>query len=120
MRSFLITLVLFLSMCGVIFANNVYIKKTADFICECVSEEEFEKNPSSAIERLDEFWEKNHPIVSLSVGYKELDRMSDLIIDLRLYFELGNSSEVKRARELIIESANEISRLEFFHLENLL
>ena len=120
MRSFITAVILFLSICGVIITNNVYIKKTADYICECVGEDVFERDPISAIEKLDDFWEQNHPIVSLSVGYKELDRMSDLIIDLRIYHELGNAEEVTRVRALILETADEISRLEKFKLENLL
>ncbi len=120
MRSLIATTVLFILVCGAIFLNNRYIKSTADFICECVSEDAFERDPSAAIEKLDKFWEKNHPIVGLSVGYKELDRMSDLIIDLRIYHELGNAEEIKRVCALIVECADEISRLEKFELENLL
>ena len=120
MKSLIITVILFFLLCTIIFANNIYIKRTAGFICKCVSEDVFEKDPLLATEKLDEFWRKNHPIVGLSVGYKELDRMSDLIIDLRIYIEIGNESEIKRIRALIAEGANEISRLEFFKLENLL
>ena len=120
MRAIIITVLIFIFMCCIIFANNIYIKETAEFICECVSEGEFERDPSESIQKLDEFWQKNHPIVGLSVGYKELDRMSDLIIDLKVYHELGNTAEVLRVRALIIETADEISRLEKFELENLL
>lgn len=107
-------------MCGAIFANNVYIRHCADHISACVSDDIFEKDPAEAIDELERFWKSNHEIVGLSVGYKELDRMSDLIIDLKTYFELGNVSEVKRIREMIVEGADEISRLERFSLENLL
>jgi hypothetical protein len=105
-------------VCGAILANNLYIKSTTQFICECVGEE-FERDPFSAVEKLEKFWEKNHPIVGLSVGYKEIDRISDLIIDLKIYQELENHPEIMRTRELIIESAKDISRLERFELENL-
>ncbi len=120
MRSFLITSLIFLSMCTAIFINNAYIRRSADRIREFVSEESFEADPEGAIKSLDEFWEDNHAIVGLSVGYKELDRMSDLIIDLKTYFELGNDSEVLRTRAMIDECADELSRLERFSLENLL
>ena len=120
MRSFIITTLLFLSMCAAIALNNGYIRDSAEYITTCVSDEVFEADPEEAIDSLDSFWEKNHPIVGLSVGYKELDRMSDLILDLRTYFEMGNSSEVLRLRVMIRECADEISRLEKFGLENLL
>lgn len=120
MRSFIITSFLFISVLCVIFFNGNYINSSAEYIVECVEDSNFEVDPVDSIERLETFWEENQAKVGLSVGYKELDRMSDLIIDLRTYFELGNSGEVKRIRVLIVETANEISRLERFNLENLL
>ena len=120
MRSFIITSLLFSAVLSVIFFNRNYINSSAEYILDCVSDTEFETDPIGSIERLENFWEKNHPIVGLSVGFKELDRMSDLIIDLKTYFELENADEVKRVRILITEAADEISRLERFGLENLL
>lgn len=120
MRSFIATLLLFISICTVIVINNNYIKRSAEYITERVSEEVFEENPEKAIAELEEFWKKNHPIISMSVGFKELDRMSDLIIDLKTYYELGIASEVAHTRVMIIETVDEISRLERFGLENLL
>ena len=120
MRSFIITLALFLSVCVVIFFNYNYINRVSAFVIDCVSDEAFNTNPKAAIEKLEHFWRDNSAVVGLSVGYKELDRMSDLIIDLRTYFELGNTAEVTRIRALIVETADEISRLERFDIENLL
>ena len=120
MRSLIITLILLFAMFGAVTLNNVYIRKTSDFISNCISEEKFEADPESSIEALDKFWRKNHPIVGLSVGYKELDQMSDLIVELRIYHELGDKGEIRRVRALILETADEISRLERFALENLL
>ena len=93
MRSLIITVILFAAMCTAIVFNNLYIKNAAKFIEACVSDEEFERDPEAAIEKLDDFWQKNHSIVGLSVGYKELDRLSDLIIDLRVYTELHNPDD---------------------------
>ena len=120
MRSLIITVILFAAMCTAIVFNNLYIKNAAKFIEACVSDEEFERDPEAAIEKLDDFWQKNHSIVGLSVGYKELDRLSDLIIDLRVYTELHKPDDVEHVRAMIVESADEISRLERFKLENLL
>ena len=120
MRSFLVTLALFAFVCGVIFSNFKYINKTAEHITALVSEDIFTADPKAAIDDLEAFWQKSLPRVGLSVGYKELDRMSDLLLDLRTYFELGNYSEVSRIRVLIRETASEISRLEKISIENLL
>ena len=119
-KSFIATLFLFSAICGIIVTNNIYIKRTAEHIVESVSDEAFSEDPKGAAAELEDFWSKNHPIVGLSVGYKELDRMSDLIIDLKVQLELGNHKEAERLRVMIVECADEISRLERFDLENLL
>ena len=85
-----------------------------------LSDEIFLTDPDKTISELDSFWQRNHPIIGLSVGFTELDRMSDLILDLRFYFESGKEAELFHTREKIKEAADEISRLERFGLENLL
>ncbi len=120
MRSFIITLILFIFICAAVVFNNLYIRSSAEYITERVSDENFSADPEGVIEELEKFWEKNRPIIGLSVGFKELDRMSDLILDLKSYFNLGNSSETTRTREMIREAADEISRLERFSIENIL
>lgn len=120
MRAFIISICLFAATCSAIVINNIYIKNTADRIVDLVEGETFDSHPLDTARELEELWEKHHPIVGLSVGYKELDRMSDLIIDLKIQLQLGNQSEVIRLRAMIVECADEISRLEHFHLENLL
>ena len=119
MRSFIITLVLFGAVCTAIFFNCSYINRVSGYIEDCVSDDVFDSDPDGSIDALDSFWQKSIPWVGLSVGYKELDRMSDLILDLRTYFELENDSEVTRVRVLIKETASEISRLEKVSIENL-
>ena len=120
MRSFIITLILLALVCTAIVLNNMYIKHSAEYIVECVSDNSFVSAPEEAIGKLELFWEKNHPIIGLSVGFKELDRMSDLILDLKIYYKLGSLPEVTRTRDMIREAADEISRLERFGIENLL
>ena len=119
MRSFLITLILFFATCSLIVLNNRYITATAEQITSLVDDKHFLEDPEDSITELEKHWEANHPIVGLSVGYKELDRMSDLIIDLRTYHNAENTAEVTRVRVMIAEAANEISRLEQFSIENL-
>ena len=120
MRTFVATIFIFIFTCSVIIVNNRYVTSCASYISECVSDESFSKSPENSVKRLETFWEKNHPFVGLSVGFKELDRMSDLIIDLKICTELGDTSEATRLRMLIIDSADDISRLEKFDIENLL
>ena len=119
MRSFIITAFLFLLMLCIIFFNMQYVRKAADYIRDCVSDSSFEKDAKEAVKDLENFWNDNISKISLSVGYKEIDRMSELIIDLKAYVAVGNLCEINRTRDLIAETASDISRLEKFHLENM-
>ncbi len=119
MRSFIITAFLFLFMLSLIFFNKMYIESSADYIIECMSDEMFSENPEEASKALDNFWNKNISTIGLSVGYKELDRMSELIVNLKENVVCGNLDEAKHTRALIIESASDIARLEQFSLENI-
>ena len=120
MRAFIVTIIIFIFTCGIILLNNHYVKDCAAYISECVSDEVYCKDPTATVNKLEAFWKKNHPFVGLSVGFRELDRMSDLIIDLKSCIELGKTDDAKRLRMLIIDSADDISRLEKFDIENLL
>lgn len=119
MRSFITTLILFAIMIAVIFLNGSYVRQTSLRLEEFVSDDFFEHDPERAIESLDEFWQKNSSLISISVGYRELDRISELIIDLKMYFRFGDTNSVIKTRALIADAANDLSRLEKFNLENL-
>lgn len=120
MRSFLITLILFFVVISAITLNSHYISNLTDTIIEYTSDEEFKKAPEDALRRLESLWEKNKILVEFSIGYRECDRMSELILDLRECIETENSAEERRVRTLISDCASDISRLEKFSFENLL
>ena len=106
-------------MIAIILFNGSYVRRTSLRLEELVSDEFFERDPQYAIESLDEFWQKNAALVSISVGYRELDRMSELIIDLKMYFQFGDTNSVLKTRALIADAAKDLARLEKFNLENL-
>ena len=120
MRSFIITMLLLLTMISAIIANAIYVNNTTAKIIELTSDEAFKKAPEAALLRLESFWESNQILMEFSIGYKATDRISELILDLRECIETTNSAEERRVRALIADSASDISKLEKFSLENLL
>ena len=119
MRSFIITVMLLVSMISIIAANALYINNVTDKISSLVDDQSFKKAPEDALSRLESFWESNKILLEFSIGYKETDRMSELILDLRECIEQNNVTEEKRVRALISDCASDISRLEKLNLENL-
>ena len=120
MRSFIATIFIFLLTCTMIFFNNRYVKDCSDHILEAIDPEEFYIDPALHAENLESFWEKKKSFLGLSIASSELERISDLIIELKTFIILENFQEVEHLRVLIGDSANDLSRLERFEIENLL
>lgn len=120
MRSFIITLILLIALISAITANALYINDTTAKIIELTNDEGFKKAPEDALLRLESFWEEKKILIEFSIGYRETDRMSELILDLRECIETENAIEERRVRTLITDCASDIARLERLGLENLL
>lgn len=112
MKVLAITLILFTAMLFVISQNYIYINEVSEQIITLVND--------GSIYELEEYWNENLLYVGFSVGYRELDRMSELIVELKSYYEAGYTAEFMRVRHLVAEAAGDISRLEKFSLENLI
>ena len=120
MRTFIITLALFFAVISMIVINSIYVRDITSTITDYASDEEFNKAPEDALERLESFWNKNKLFLEFSVSYRETDRMSEYIIGLRECINNKNTDEAKRIRTLIADCAADISRLERLSIENLL
>ena len=120
MRTFIITLALFFAIISMIAINSIYVRNITNTIIYYASDEEFNKAPEVALEHLESFWNENKLFLEFSVSFRETDRMSEYIIDLRECIKSENAVEAKRIRTLIADCASDISRLERLSLENLL
>ena len=120
MRSFIISLILFLCLITVISFNSIYVNRTAHEISRLVSLTSAEDDSSEAIETLLFYWEKHHPLLSLSVSFRELDKTQELLIMLEYNYKVGNAAEFEKTKQLLYDSADDLGRLERFSIENLL
>ena len=120
MRSLIITLILFTAILTAIGFNSHFIRKSADTVIFYTSDEEFQKAPEDAFMRLESFWNENKIFLEFSVGYREIDRMSELILELGELIEENADADTRRLRTLIADSASDIARLERLSIENLL
>ena len=120
MRTFIITLALFFAIILMIVINSIYVRNITSTIIDYASDDKFNKAPEDALERLESFWKENKLFLEFSVSFRETDRMSEYIIDLKECINSGNANEAKRIRTLIADCASDISRLERLSIENLL
>ena len=120
MRSLIITLILFISIISAIALNSHFVRKSADTIIFYTSVEEFQKAPEDATAHLESFWSKNKLLLEFSVGYRDIDKMSELILELREAIDSSRMLEAERLCALISNCASNIARLEHLSIENLL
>ncbi|MBE6597754.1 MAG: hypothetical protein E7641_08830 [Ruminococcaceae bacterium] len=104
MRSFIITASIFILMLIVITLNSIYVRETTAEIYDLLYKD--------STEELCELWEKNLPFLRLSVSYAELERVGELIAELKYYDTMNNSKEKERIRLLIRDAVSDIDRLE--------
>ena len=120
MRSFIVSLILFLCLLTVIFFNNIYVNRTAREISRLLSLTSIEDDTSEQIDSLLSYWERHRPFLSLSVSFRELDKAQELFLALRYAYEAKNPYDFEKTKELIYDTAEDLARLERFSVENIL
>lgn len=120
MKAWIVSLCLFILLIGIIIGNAVYVHRVADHLCSTLHALHFEDAKTAAtLEELDAYWQRHHPFISLSISYRELDHVSETMISLRAAYDTQNVSDFEGYRQLLLDAADELSRLERFSVENL-
>ena len=119
MRSFIISLILFVLLIATVFGNAFYVKTVSSRIVSDTEALEKSCYLPQAIQELEKYWEKHRGFVGLSVGHEELDRISENIISLKAACESKNKSDAKRYLLILQDLAKEMGRHEELSFENL-
>ena len=122
MKTIFITVTVFLLLCAAMVLNHGYINSTADELTalanslDITNKEECE----AKVIKIKEKWEKSTNIFSLSVSFREIDYLGEVIISLSHYCKEGNAGEFERYRLLLLDAIEGVSRLERFSVLNIL
>lgn len=118
MKAFLASTLLFFVLLSLIIGNAVYVHRVSAHI-----RDELESmNPSNREETLaalEAYWQRHRKYVALSVSYRELDHLSELLLSLRACLDANDQEDFELYRKIAIDAADELSRLERFSIENL-
>ena len=121
MRSLIATIVLCCLMFLSATANFIYVNRITDAMTEMTESLPSVNDPMS-IAKADELckkWEKNAPIVGLTVGFLTVDKLSEHCETLRSCAEVGDVYGYYAALTLLKDSIDDVRRLEKFSIENL-
>lgn len=121
MRSLITTILLLGLMLLGAAANFIYVNRVADEMVEFIDSIPDVGEPL-CVEKTDELcrkWEKNAPIVGLTVGFLTVDKLSEHCQTLRSCAEVGDVYGYYATLALLKDSIDDVRRLEQFEIENL-
>lgn len=120
MKTFYVTVAIFLSLVCIITFNYFFINRTAEKMSFLVDKIKESDNASSEVSILDKFWKDKQVGVSFSVNHLIVGRISDCIASMKSFAKDGDYVLLNREVALLEESIREMKRLERFSCENIL
>ena len=118
MKSFVVASLLFVFLIGIIIGNAIYVHHVSSHILKRLEDLSFESD-AEALSSLEDYWEHHRPFVSLSLGYGELDHLTESLLSMEAAHKTRNASDFERFREICRDAARELTRMERFSPENL-
>ncbi len=118
MKSFVIASFLFILLIGLIIGNAIYVHHVSKQILLHLENLSFE-SPEDEVAAPGRYWDRHRAFVSLSLGYGELDHLTESLISMEAAHESRNASDFERFRQICRDAARELTRLEQFSAENL-
>ena len=121
MRSLIATIVLLCLMLLGATANFIYVNRIADEMVDLAASLP-SPTDSTCVEKaasLCQKWEKNAPIVGLSVGFSTVDKLSEHCQTLLSCAEVGDVYGYYSTLSLLKDSIDDVRRLEQFSVGNL-
>ena len=121
MRSLIATIVLCCVMILAAGANFVYVNHLADEMTEMADAlpKPNEPNCTTQTAALCQKWEKNAPIVGLTVGFSTVDKLSEHCQTLHSCAAVGDIYGYYSTLSLLKDSIDDVRRLEQFSVGNL-
>ena len=121
MRSLIATAILCCLMLLAATLNFVYVNRVADEMTALADALPSINHPD-CVKKTDELckkWERNAPLVGLTVGFLTVDKLSEHCETLRSCAAVGDVYGYHAALTLLQDSIDDVRRLEKFEIENL-
>ena len=121
MKSFVVTLVIFLLLIAFIIFNYVSVNRYSELL-KGMTEALPEIGADDCTEKigtLTEEWQKHRCFISFSTGVSSLQNIDDLLDSLLVAKETGNSYEFRKAKALLINAFDDLAQFESFSPEDI-
>lgn len=119
MKSFAVSVTLFVILLAVVIANSVFLCGVFDGMSEIAASLTWDLSSQSDLDKLISLWEDNRSIITYSIEEDEIDRMNELTQSLLDSFKSSDAAAFEKYRLLLIDLCDEFSRYEKLSLESL-
>ena len=119
MKAFIISLVLTVILIVGIIANTVYISRVTEQMKSLVTEICRGSSSDKAFEQLDEIWARHKNFFAISVGFEEIDHVTEYITRLGFALEEGDGVDIRRNCALLQNFFGDVTRHESISLLNI-
>lgn len=120
MKTFVISIVLFLSMSLAIAANSIYINNVTNTVEELTNSLSETDDCTNEVLYIYELWRKNLRFLSISVSFHETEVITEAILSMQIYAGTPSVPEFKYAKAKLIEAVSEIRIGEKFSISNII
>ena len=108
MKSFVISIVTLLLVFGVIIWNFFYINNIYAYMSEVVTELHQDEESKIKVEELWKSWKKKSVLIALSVPHRISDELERNLTILKSRVQEGSKSDFLEAKELLLNSIEEM------------
>ena len=120
MKDVLCVSFLILFLISIIVCNCIYMNHNADYISSRVDEIFLDEESENKIYQIEDFWQRNKMFIALSISFQDMDKIDDLISNLRSAYDTSNAYELEKAKAMLRNASGLFTRYERLHLENIL
>ncbi len=107
MKAFAFSLIALILLCVIVFLNTMFISNVSEEMQQLANK--IKSSPNiDMIKELEDIWNDNRLMISISVPHKETDELEKNLILLRANFENGDTMGISEINSLLIRSIDEL------------
>lgn len=119
MKALTISLILTFILVVAIILNAMYISRITEKMKSLVTDISKGESVNKAFEELDTIWSKHKKFFTISVGFEEIDHITEYVTRLGCAIENGNTADIRRSCALLQNFFDDASRHEKVSLLNI-
>lgn len=122
MKTFILSVIIFITMVTIIILNSVYINQTANMLIQMTNSLPTPGclDYNSRITNMERQWKEHYSLLCLTINLNDLNKVADCISQLKAYSVNDNEQDFESTRQLLINAIKNMHRLEKLSLDSIM